>query len=78
MVSPPTFDAYEATTHLQTPEHGIHFDTSSVVRTLNEKDGRDGVLPLGWFRTVIQSDKTDVNRWPEHSQCPLGTLFCIR
>lgn len=51
-----------------TPEHGVHFDTSSAVRSLNEKDGRDGVLPLGWFRTIIQFNKTDVNRWPEYSQ----------
>jgi general transcription factor 3C polypeptide 4 len=60
----------------QTPEHGIHLDTSSVVRSLGERDGRDGVLSLGWFRTIIQFDKTDVTRWPEYSQCSSRWTVC--
>ncbi|RDB16625.1 hypothetical protein Hypma_002848 [Hypsizygus marmoreus] len=58
----------KAAAYIMTPDHGIHFDTTSAIKSLNEKDNRDGIPPIGWFRTIIPFEKSDVLRWPEYSQ----------
>ncbi|GLB40900.1 putative transcription factor IIIC subunit delta N-term [Lyophyllum shimeji] len=54
--------------YIMTPDHGVHFETSTVIKSVSEKDTRDAIPPIGWFRTIIPFDKTDVHRWPEYSQ----------
>ncbi|KAF8066594.1 transcription factor IIIC subunit delta N-term-domain-containing protein [Lyophyllum atratum] len=54
--------------YIMTPDHGVHFDVSSVIKSVNEKETRDGIPPIAWFRTIIPFDKSDVHRWPEYSQ----------
>ncbi|KAF8347596.1 putative zinc-finger of transcription factor IIIC complex-domain-containing protein, partial [Amanita rubescens] len=59
--------------YIMTPDYGINFDTSSVVRpSLSAKD-KDAGSTIGWFRTIIQVDKADPMKWPEYSQ-EWGTL----
>jgi len=48
----------------QTPDHGINFDTGSVVKSTPSKDDR----AIGWFKTMIQNDKVTPTKWPEYSQ----------
>ena len=48
----------------QTPDHGINFDTGSVVKSTPSKDDR----VIGWFKTMIQNDKVTPTKWPEYSQ----------
>ncbi|KAH9476063.1 Putative transcription factor tau subunit sfc9 [Psilocybe cubensis] len=47
-----------------TPDHGINFDNTSVIKATPGKD----VPVLGWFKTMIQHDKITPTRWPEYSQ----------
>ncbi|KAK7435518.1 hypothetical protein VKT23_019640 [Stygiomarasmius scandens] len=53
--------------YIMTPDHGINFDTESVLKASPDGDREDRPL-LGWFRTMIQFDKTEVCRWPDYSQ----------
>ncbi|CAA7270424.1 unnamed protein product [Cyclocybe aegerita] len=50
--------------YLLTPDHGINFDNDSVVRSTPSKDDP----ALGWFKTMIQTDKSSPMRWPDYSQ----------
>ncbi|KAJ3511250.1 hypothetical protein NLJ89_g4210 [Agrocybe chaxingu] len=50
--------------YLLTPDHGINFDNDSVVRSTPSKDDP----ALGWFKTMIQTDKSTPMRWPDYSQ----------
>ncbi|KAK2463968.1 hypothetical protein APHAL10511_004019 [Amanita phalloides] len=60
----------KAAAYILTPDYGINFDTSSVIRpSLNANSGST----IGWFRTMIQLDKVDPMKWPELSQ-EWGTL----
>ncbi|TFK36254.1 transcription factor IIIC subunit delta N-term-domain-containing protein [Crucibulum laeve] len=54
--------------YIMTPDHGINFDNSSVVKASLSKDTRDDEQALGWFRTIIQLEKLVAFRWPEYSQ----------
>lgn len=56
---------YKASHPLQTPEHGINLDLSSLIRS-NKHEKKDP--HIGWFRTLVQLDKTLNTKWPEHSQ----------
>lgn len=59
-----------------TPDHGISFDTSSVLRSSAGKSTEESTV--GWFRTIIPIDKTIAYQWPEHSQdWSIGTLGAI-
>ncbi|KAG6844756.1 hypothetical protein H0H87_003979 [Tephrocybe sp. NHM501043] len=51
-----------------TPDHGVHFDTSSAIKSVKEKEDREGTPSVAWFRTIIPFEKSDFPRWPEHSQ----------
>ncbi|KAE9399582.1 hypothetical protein BT96DRAFT_993904 [Gymnopus androsaceus JB14] len=53
--------------YIMTPEPGINFDTTMVLRSSVDEDTDDRPT-LGWFRTLIQFDKTDACRWTDHSQ----------
>ena len=59
----------------QTPDPGINFDTTSVIKAPVEK-GRAGERPLGWYRTMIECNKEGVSEkpqnWPEISQGAQG------
>ncbi|KAF9465990.1 putative zinc-finger of transcription factor IIIC complex-domain-containing protein [Collybia nuda] len=70
--------ATKTAAYIMTPDHGIHFDISSTIRSAGEKDIRDGLPPIGWFRTIIPFEKTDVHKWPDYSQvwgaASLGSL----
>lgn len=55
----------------QTPDHGINFDMSSVLKApIGKIDGN--VKPMGWFRTMIECNKEKAEEkpqnWPEISQ----------
>ncbi|KIK63290.1 hypothetical protein GYMLUDRAFT_196921 [Collybiopsis luxurians FD-317 M1] len=52
---------------IMTPELGINFDVNSVLRDSVDGDKEDRPS-LGWFRTMIQFDKTDACRWTDYSQ----------
>ena len=49
---------------IQTPDPGINFDSSSVVKSTPSKDDP----ALGWFKTMIQRDTTIPISWPDYSQ----------
>ncbi|KAG7450657.1 uncharacterized protein BT62DRAFT_984993 [Guyanagaster necrorhizus] len=57
--------ATKSAVYIMTPDHGINFDTTSVIRSVGEAGG---IPHVGWFRTLIQLDKTAAVRWPEYSQ----------
>ncbi|KDR79253.1 hypothetical protein GALMADRAFT_93153 [Galerina marginata CBS 339.88] len=73
-----------------TPDHGINFDNASTIKSVplptKDKDDSSSLssspvnipLPLGWFKTMIQHDKSTPVRWPDHSQAwgatSLGSL----
>ncbi|KAL1747153.1 transcription factor IIIC subunit delta N-term-domain-containing protein, partial [Schizophyllum fasciatum] len=62
--------------YIMTPEQGITFDTSSLLKSSTTKSISDRAI--GWFRTVIPIDKTIAYQWPEHSQdWSVGTLGAI-
>ncbi|KAF8625045.1 hypothetical protein AX15_005586 [Amanita polypyramis BW_CC] len=63
----------KAAAHIMTPDHGINFDTSSVIRPSQGAKDKDAGMTIGWFRTVIQIDKISPMKWPEHCQ-EWGTL----
>ena len=48
----------------QTPDPGINFDNSSVVKSTPNKDDP----ALGWFKTMIQRDTAMPISWPDYSQ----------
>ena len=48
----------------QTPDPGINFDSSSVVKSTPSKDDP----ALGWFKTMIQRDTAMPISWPDYSQ----------
>lgn len=55
----------------QTPDQGINFDMSSVLKApIGKGDGND--KPLGWFRTMIECNRErpeeKPQNWPEISQ----------
>ena len=49
---------------IQTPDPGINFDSSSVVKSTLSKDDP----ALGWFKTMIQRDTALPISWPDYSQ----------
>ena len=49
---------------IQTPDPGINFDSSSVVKSTPSKDDP----ALGWFKTMIQRDTALPISWPDYSQ----------
>ena len=49
---------------MQTPDPGINFDSSSVVKSTPNKDDP----ALGWFKTMIQRDTAVPISWPDYSQ----------
>ena len=59
---------------MQTPDPGINFDTTSVLKAPVGKDNAND-KPLGWFRTMIECNKErpleKPQNWPDISQ---GTL----
>ncbi|KAF8917721.1 transcription factor IIIC subunit delta N-term-domain-containing protein [Mucidula mucida] len=57
--------ATRSAVYIMTPEHGINFDLDSLVRSASSNDSDAHV---GWFRTMIQLDKTTAMKWPEYSQ----------
>ncbi|KIY66180.1 hypothetical protein CYLTODRAFT_464179 [Cylindrobasidium torrendii FP15055 ss-10] len=57
--------ATKTSIYVLTPEHGINLDLSSLIRS-NKHDKKDP--HVGWFRTMVQIDKTLSTKWPEHSQ----------
>ncbi|KZP30470.1 hypothetical protein FIBSPDRAFT_777198 [Athelia psychrophila] len=56
--------------YILTPDPGINFDTSSVIKA--PVKGKAGEKPLGWYRTMIECNKEGVSEkpqnWPEISQ----------
>lgn len=48
----------------QTPDPGINFDNTSVVKSTPSKDDP----ALGWFKTMIQHDTAVPISWPDYSQ----------
>ncbi|KAF9004682.1 transcription factor IIIC subunit delta N-term-domain-containing protein [Cyathus striatus] len=54
--------------YIMTPDHGINFDSKAVIRSTLSKDNREDDNALGWFRTIVQLDKSAAFRWPEYSQ----------
>ncbi|KIJ96924.1 hypothetical protein K443DRAFT_133983 [Laccaria amethystina LaAM-08-1] len=54
--------------YILTPDHGINFDNTSVIKSSLTKESREDSQALGWFRTIIQFDKSEGVRWPDHSQ----------
>ncbi|EDR10144.1 uncharacterized protein LACBIDRAFT_318182 [Laccaria bicolor S238N-H82] len=54
--------------YILTPDHGINFDNTSVIKSSLNKESREDSQALGWFRTIIQFDKSEGIRWPDHSQ----------
>ncbi|KAF5390916.1 hypothetical protein D9757_004058 [Collybiopsis confluens] len=52
---------------VMTAELGINFDANSVLRDSIDEE-REDRPSLGWFRTMIQFDKTDACRWTDYSQ----------
>ncbi|KAF5383668.1 hypothetical protein D9615_003786 [Tricholomella constricta] len=60
--------ATKTAAYIMTPDHGVHFDTSSAIKSGKEKDDQKGIPSIGWFRTIIPFEKSDVHRWPEYSQ----------
>jgi hypothetical protein len=56
---------------IQTPDPGINFDSSSVVKYTPSKDDP----ALGWFKTMIQRDTAMPISWPDYSQGGLLLIF---
>lgn len=48
----------------QTPDPGINFDNTSVVKSTPNKDD----AAIGWFKTMIQHDTATPISWPDYSQ----------
>ena len=50
---------------VQTPDHGINFSTPADIKspTRDESD-----RPLGWYRTMIETVRTETHSWPTISQ----------
>ncbi|KAJ3739057.1 putative zinc-finger of transcription factor IIIC complex-domain-containing protein [Lentinula detonsa] len=61
------FFTSKSAVYIMTPEHGINFDTNSVLKSSVDEDS-DDTPSLGWFRTMIAFDKTDACRWTDFSQ----------
>lgn len=62
----------ESSRKFQTPELGINFDTSSVIRAPVVQDPASNeqktLVDVGWFRTMIEFNKGHVRAWTEGSQ----------
>jgi len=58
---------------IQTPDPGINFDNTSVVKSTPSKDDP----ALGWFKTMIQHDTAVPVSWPDYSQGRQFVLFFI-
>lgn len=59
---------------IQTPDPGINFDSTSVVKSTPSKDDP----ALGWFKTMVQRDTAMPISWPDYSQgvsLPFDSLF---
>ncbi|TFK52028.1 hypothetical protein OE88DRAFT_1718706 [Heliocybe sulcata] len=51
--------------YILTPDAGINFDSSSVIRPIPGKGNKDGdTKSLAWFRTMIEFGKAIVYQWP--------------
>jgi hypothetical protein len=49
----------------QTPDHGIHFDTDSAIKSAPSSS----VIPFGWFKTMIEhAAQIEPVKWPDYSQ----------
>ncbi|THU78751.1 hypothetical protein K435DRAFT_973415 [Dendrothele bispora CBS 962.96] len=59
--------ASKSAIYVMTPDHGINFDAESILKASPDANREDRPL-VGWFRTMIQFDKTEVCRWPDYSQ----------
>ncbi|KAG5724095.1 Profilin-2, partial [Termitomyces sp. T112] len=60
--------ATKTAAYIMTPDHGVHFDASSVIKSVKERKDHEGTPSIGWFRTIIPFEKSDLPRWPEYSQ----------
>ncbi|KAG6909755.1 hypothetical protein DXG01_015471 [Tephrocybe rancida] len=60
--------ATKTAAYILTPDHGVHFDASSSIKSVKEREDREGIPSIGWFRTIIPFEKSDLPRWPEYSQ----------
>ncbi|KAF8141842.1 transcription factor IIIC subunit delta N-term-domain-containing protein [Boletus edulis] len=51
--------------HILTPNHGINFSTPADIKSLihDESD-----RPLGWYRTMIETTRTQTHSWPSITQ----------
>jgi hypothetical protein len=58
---------------IQTPDPGINFDSSSVVKSTPNKDDP----ALGWFKTMIQHDTAVPISWPDYSQGGVRLMFFL-
>ena len=45
-----------------------------MIKSSLNKESREDSQALGWFRTIIQFDKSEGVRWPDHSQG--SALYC--
>ncbi|KAJ6618186.1 putative zinc-finger of transcription factor IIIC complex-domain-containing protein [Mycena sp. CBHHK59/15] len=50
--------------YIMTPDHGLNFDPSATIKATPEKDKGSDLDPLGWYRTLIQFDRTVEYLWP--------------
>lgn len=61
----------------QTPDAGINFDTSSVLKAPVGKEN-ENTKPLGWFRTMVECNKDrspeKPHSWPDISH---GITLCF-
>ncbi|KAM6495091.1 putative zinc-finger of transcription factor IIIC complex domain containing protein [Amanita muscaria] len=58
----------KSSAYIMTPDHGINFDTDSIIRPLLNAKEKDAGTTVGWFRTMIQFDKVVPFKWPQYSQ----------
>ncbi|KIL65131.1 hypothetical protein M378DRAFT_77284 [Amanita muscaria Koide BX008] len=58
----------KSSAYIMTPDHGINFDTDSIIRPLLNAKEKDAGTTVGWFRTMIQFDKLVPFKWPQYSQ----------
>ena len=49
----------------QTPDHGINFSTPADVKSPIPDEGD---RPLGWYRTMIETARTQTHSWPSLNQ----------
>lgn len=50
---------------VQTPDHGINFSTPADIKSpIREESER----PIGWYRTMIETMRTQSHSWPTISQ----------